>query len=143
MLTVGTKAPAFELPDETGDVIKLLDYQGQNLILVFYPKDSTPGCTRQLCALRDDLASFQKLNTAVLASNPDSAASHQRFVEKQGYTFPILVDANKAMATAYQTLKPEGGIQRTVYIIDGKGVIRYAKQGLPPDSELEAAIKAF
>lgn len=141
MLAIGSNAPNFELPDESGNVVSLSDYHGQNLILVFYPKDSTPGCTRQLCALRDDLKRFEKLHTAVLASNPGSAASHQRFIEKQGYNFPILVDADKQMATAYQALKPEGGIQRTVYIIDGAGKIIYAKQGLPPNTELEAAIK--
>jgi len=140
MLAVGTKAPDFKLPDESGKTIQLADYKGQNLILLFYPKDSTPGCTRQLCALRDDFATFQKLNTAILASNPGSATSHQRFIEKQSYTFPILVDADKTMATAYEALKPEGGIQRTVYIIDANGVIQYSKQGLPPNSELKAAI---
>jgi peroxiredoxin Q/BCP len=93
--------------------------------------------------LRDDQEHFAKLNTAIIASNPDSAESHTRFAEKQSYAFPILVDAEKKMADAYHALKSEGGIQRTVYIIDAEGVIRYSEQGLPSDVELEQAIKAF
>lgn len=142
-LAVGSKAPDFDLPATGDQQIKLSDYQGKNLIIVFYPKDSTPGCTKQLCALRDDLAMFNDLNTAVLASNPGSLKSHTSFVEKQGYNFPILVDAEKTMAEAYKVLKPEGGIQRTVYIIDGEGVIRFAQQGMPTDEELAQAIRNF
>ena len=143
-LAVGSKAPAFTL-EATGEKspISLADYEGQNLVIVFYPRDKTPGCTRQLCALRDDLAVFNELDTAVLASNPGSLKSHESFVESQNYNFPILVDAEKTMAEAYQALKPEGGIQRTVYIIDKQGVIRYVKQGLPPDEELLEAIRQF
>lgn len=142
-LPVGTAAPSFDLPASGGRQVKLEDYKGQNLIIVFYPKDQTPGCTKQLCALRDDTDLFSGLNTAILASNPDSVESHDRFAEKQSYHFPILVDAGKTMAKAYHALKEEGGIQRTVYILDTEGVIRYAKQGLPPDEELVEAIKSF
>lgn len=144
ILAVGTKAPDFNLPAHDGTLIKLSDYAGKNLIVVFYPKDSTPGCTRQLCALRDDRDLFKGLNTEVIASNPGSANSHTNFVEKQDYNFPILVDAERAMASEYHCLKENGtSIERTVYIIDGEGVIRYATRGLPPDSELEDAIKKF
>ncbi len=143
LLPIGSKAPDFDLPATGGKQVKLSDYKGQNLIIVFYPKDQTPGCTRQLCALRDDLEQFKNLNTAVIASNPASLESHERFVEKQNYNFPILVDANKKMAEAYHALKEGGGIERTVYIVDKNGNIGYAKRGLPPDSELEEAIKNF
>lgn len=146
-LAIGSIAPGFNLPASSADGnVSLEDYKGQNLILVFYPRDKTPGCTRQLCALRDDFGQFEKLNTAIIASNPGSLKSHESFTEKESYNFPILVDADKAMATAYQALKPEGGILRTVYIIDYTGdqpVIKYAKQGLPPDSELIEAIENF
>lgn len=142
-LAVGVPAPEFNLPATGGRQIKLSDYRGKNLVIVFYPKDQTPGCTQQLCSLRDDLAVFNEVNTDVLASNPDSVESHERFAEKQGYTFPILVDAEKTMALNYHALKEGGGIQRTVYIIDKDGMIRYGKQGLPPDSELLEAIKSF
>lgn len=145
LLPLGSKAPDFDLPASRagGKHVKLSDYRGKNLILVFYPKDQTPGCTRQLCALRDDFERFTTLNTAILASNPGSVDSHERFSDKESYQFPILVDADKSMAQAYHALKPEGGIERTVYILDKEGVIRYAKRGLPPDSELEEAIRSF
>lgn len=143
-LPVGIKAPDFDLPATGGKQVKLSDFTGKNLIIVFYPKDQTPGCTQQLCALRDDTAMFAALNTEFIASNPDSLESHERFCEKQGYQFPILVDADRAMAAAYHALKEDGkGIQRTVYIIDRDGIIRYGKQGLPPDTELAEAIKSF
>jgi len=143
-LTVGTQAPDFNLPATGGKQVKLSDYRGKNLIIVFYPKDQTPGCTQQLCALRDDTEMFKALNTEFIASNPDSVESHERFRAAQNYKFPILVDADRTMAKAYHALKEDGiGIQRTVYIIDKDGAIRYGKQGLPPDSDLAEAIKSF
>ncbi|MBX2860451.1 MAG: peroxiredoxin [Vampirovibrio sp.] len=143
-LTVGSSAPDFNLPASGGRQIKLSDYQGKNLILVFYPKDQTPGCTRQLCALQGDQSMFAGLNTEIIASNPGSEASHDRFSEKEGYEFPILVDADREMAKNYNALKENGtSIQRTVYIIDDKGVIRFAQQGMPTDEELAETIKAF
>ena len=143
-LAVGAKAPDFDLPATGGRQIKLGDFKGKNLIIVFYPKDQTPGCTQQLCALRDDTEMFKALNTEFIASNPDSVESHERFCAAQNYQFPILVDADRGMAKAYHALKEDGkDIQRTVYILDKDGVIRYAKQGLPPDTELAEAIRAF
>jgi peroxiredoxin Q/BCP len=143
-LPVGTKAPDFNLPATGGKQVKLSDYAGKNLIIVFYPKDQTPGCTQQLCALRDDTEMFKAINTEFIASNPDSVESHERFSTAQSYKFPILVDAERTMAKAYRALKEDGkGIQRTVYIIDAAGVVRYSKQGLPSDTELSNAIQAF
>jgi peroxiredoxin Q/BCP len=142
-LAVGTPAPDFDLPASGNRQIKLSDYRGKNLIIVFYPKDQTPGCTRQLCALRDDIELFRGLNTEVLGANPGSMESHDRFVAKESYPFPILVDKEKSMAHDYRVLKENGGIERTVYIIDQDGVIRYAKRGLPPDTELAEAIRSF
>jgi thioredoxin-dependent peroxiredoxin len=144
VLPIGSNAPDFDLP-ATGDMqIKLSDYAGKNLVIVFYPKDKTPGCTRQLCALRDDLASFSAANTAVIASNPGSLSSHERFVEAYNYPFPILVDADRQMARSYRALKEDDkGIVRTVYIVDGSGIIRFAKAGMPTDAELLEAIAGF
>src|SRR5690606_16526612 len=96
-LSVGTTAPDFDLPATGGRQVRLSDFRGRNLIIVFYPKDQTPGCTRQLCALRDDKELFAGLNTAIIASNPDSVESHERFAEAQNYDFPILVDADRSM----------------------------------------------
>lgn len=143
-LSVGTKAPDFNLPATGGKSIQLSDFKGKNLIIVFYPKDQTPGCTQQLCALRDDTEMFKALNTAFIASNPDSLESHERFCAAQNYQFPILVDAERLMAKHYHALKEDGkSVQRTVYILDKDGIVRYAKQGLPPDTELVEAIQNF
>ncbi|MCA9806617.1 MAG: peroxiredoxin [Cyanobacteria bacterium HKST-UBA06] len=141
-LTVGTPAPDFNHVVATGGTpVSLSDYRGQYLVMVFYPKDATPGCTRQLCALRDDLAVLNGMDTQVIAVNPGSLESHERFVANQGYNFPILVDADKAISQAYGALKPEGGIQRTVYVVGPEGSIVYAEQGLPDDSVIMDAIK--
>jgi peroxiredoxin Q/BCP len=87
---------------------------------------------------------FKAINTEFIASNPDSLESHERFCAAQSYKFPILVDAERTMAKAYRALKEDGkGIQRTVYIIDGEGIVRYSKQGLPSDTELAKAIQSF
>jgi thioredoxin-dependent peroxiredoxin len=143
-LTLGSPAPAFSLPaSPDGKPISLSDYAGKNLIIVFYPKDQTPGCTRQLCALRDDMAMLTELNIAVLGSNPGSLDSHTRFATAQHYPFPILVDADKTMATDYHALKPEGGIQRTVYVIDALGHIRFAQQGTPSVDVLANVVRGL
>lgn len=143
VLPVGQAAPDFNNVLATGQQhVSLGDFTGRYVILVFYPKDSTPGCTQQLCALRDDLAQFEALNTAILGVNPGSLESHERFAEKQRYPFPILVDADKAIARAYGALKPEGGIQRTVYIVGPQGQVVFAQQGMPTDEVLAGAIQA-
>jgi peroxiredoxin Q/BCP len=145
-LAVGTLAPSFLLPasgipPET--MLGLKDLAGKPFVLVFYPKDKTPGCTQQLCKLTEEFAEFQALNCAVLASNPGSLKSHESFAEKYQYCFPILVDADKTMAADYSVLKAEGGIQRTVYVIDGTGIIRFAQQGMAKHEDLLACLRAL
>lgn len=142
LLPVGTKAPAFDQVLATGNQhVNLQDYAGRYVIMVFYPKDQTPGCTQQLCALRDDIELFTGLNTTVLGVNPDGLESHERFVAAQNYPFPILVDEGAHIARAYGALKPEGGIQRTVYIIGPDGTVVFAQQGMPSDEVLADAIR--
>lgn len=141
-LPVGTVAPDFTNVVATGGkTISLSDYRGQYVILVFYPKDQTPGCTKQLCALRDDLTQLNNLNTQVLGVNPDSLASHERFVAAQNYNFPILVDDGSTITRAYGAAKPEGGIQRTVYVVGPDGTVVFAEQGMPTDENLMLAIR--
>ena len=142
-LPVGTPAPDFYLPASgvpAGTMVSLKDYAGKPFVLVFYPKDKTPGCTQQLCNLTTDFEQFQALHCAVLASNSGSLISHHSFAEKYGSCFPILVDAEKTMASAYSVLKAEGGYQRTVYIIDGAGIIRFAQQGMAKHADLLACL---
>lgn len=143
-LPVGSAAPAFDLPATYGRQVKLSDYAGKNLLLIFYPKDNTSGCTLQLCALRDAYASFQALNTEGLASNPDTVESHETFADRQQYKFPILADMKQTMAQDYHAWNPETTrVARTVYIIDGHGIIRYAKRGLPNNEELLEAVRSL
>jgi thioredoxin-dependent peroxiredoxin len=139
MLTIGTIAPDFSLVSDKGDTIRLADFKDKNhVVLIFYPGDQTPGCTKQLCAIRDDYSLFEKKNTKVFGVNPADQKSHAAFVKKQGYQFPLLVDVDKKVAKEYGT---DGMmIARTVYVINPKGSIIYAKRGLPPNSEMLDAI---
>jgi thioredoxin-dependent peroxiredoxin len=141
-LEIGSEAPDFSNVLATGNRrINLSDYRGKFLIMVFYPKDQTPGCTKQLCDLRDDIQLFQGLNTEVLGVNPDGLESHERFVAAQNYPFPILVDEGASISRNYGALRPEGGIQRTVYIIDPQSRVLFAQQGMPSDEDLAQAIR--
>ena len=141
-LQAGTLAPNFHNVSATGNkTISLADFQGKYVVMVFYPKDQTPGCTRQLCALRDDFTEFQGLNAEVIGVNPGSLESHERFVAKENYPFPILVDADRSIAQNYHAAKPEGGIQRTVYIIGPDGTILFGEQGMPTDEVLAEIIR--
>jgi thioredoxin-dependent peroxiredoxin len=139
MLAIGTQAPDFSLETDKGDTVRLADFKGKNhVVLIFYPGDQTPGCTRQLCAIRDDYSLFEKRGAKVFGVNPADRESHEAFVNKQNYQFPLLVDSGKLTAKAYDA----DGIMvvRTVYVINPKGIIVYAKRGLPPDSEILEAI---
>jgi len=143
LLQIGAPAPDFKGVLATGNRhISLSDYKGKFVILVFYPKDQTPGCTQQLCALRDDYASLKSINTDVLGVNPDGLESHEKFVEKQSYPFPILVDEGAQITAAYKAQKPEGGVQRTVYVIGPEATIVFAQQGMPSDETLMQAIQS-
>jgi peroxiredoxin Q/BCP len=140
MLAVGNLAPAFALEDQDGNVVRLEDLRGKrNVVLVFYPGDNTPVCTKQLCAIRDDFTDFEKLDVAVFGINAQSAKSHKKFVEKQHFPFPLLVDSDKKVVTAYGT---KGLLtKRTVYGIDKDGRIVFAQRGLPGTDGVLAAFQ--
>ena len=130
MLETGSKAPAFTLPDQNGEMKSLSDYQGQKVILYFYPKDMTSGCTKQACAFGDLYPQFQEKGAVVLGVSRDSVASHKRFEEKYGLPFPLLSDPEKEVHQAYDVLKEKKtkgkvglGVVRTTYLIDENGVI--------------------
>ncbi|HUI93561.1 MAG TPA: peroxiredoxin [Chitinivibrionales bacterium] len=141
MLSTGTQAPDFSLVSDKGDTVKFSDYKGKKyVVLVFYPGDQTPGCTHQLCAIRDDFSKFQEKDAVVFGVNPADMESHKKFVEKQHYQFPLLVDPGMKVAALYGT---KGFmIQRTVFVIDKEGKIIFAKRGMPSDSEILASIPA-
>ena len=101
MLEAGKKAPAFSLKDQDGKTVKLSDFKGQDVVLYFYPKDNTPGCTTEACDFRDNQSALKKAGAVVLGVSMDSEASHKKFIQKQSLNFPLLVDADHAVAEAY------------------------------------------
>ena len=130
MLEIGTKAPAFTLPDQNGNMRSLADYQGQKVILYFYPKDMTAGCTKQACAFGDLYPQFREKGAVVLGVSKDSVASHKKFEEKYGLPFALLSDPEKEVIQAYDVWKEKKnygkvsmGVVRTTYLIDENGII--------------------
>ena len=130
MLNIGTKAPAFTLPDQNGNMRSLADFQGQKVILYFYPKDMTAGCTKQACAFGDLYPQFQEKGAVVLGVSKDSVASHKKFEEKYGLPFILLSDPEKEVIQAYDVWKEKKsygktsmGVVRTTYLIDEDGMI--------------------
>lgn len=130
MLSIGTKAPAFEGQDENGNTVRLSDFAGKKLVLYFYPKDSTPGCTAEACDLRDNYERFLALGYQVLGVSKDSAASHQRFIAKYELPFHLISDPDCTILKAYEAWgvkkmygRETMGTLRTTYVIDEQGVI--------------------
>jgi peroxiredoxin Q/BCP len=146
-LAVGDKAPDFTLPGTGDRSYSLAEYRGKPVVLVFYPGDDTPVCTKQLNAYNDGLGQFTDLGAQVLAISAQDIASHERFSTKHGgFEFPLLADTDKAVAGLYGTLGPIGFPRRSVFIVDGDGVIRYAHRAIAgltyrPVSELVAALQ--
>jgi peroxiredoxin Q/BCP len=150
---VGKPAPDFSLEgsdntDEGRRKYSLSDYRGQVVVLVFYPGDNTPVCTRQLNAYTDDIDRFEEVGAQVLALSPQSVVSHDEFSCKQGgFGFPLLADVDKAVGEAYGILGPLGFYRRSVFVIDGEGVVRWAHRAVAgitfrPTAELIDAVKA-
>ena len=133
MLEVGTKAPEFELPDQNGEMHSLSQYKGQKVILYFYPKDMTGGCTKQACGFAELYPQFREKGAVVLGVSKDSVASHKKFEEKYGLPFTLLADTEKDAIQKYDVWKEKNnygkitmGVVRTTYIIDEDGVITKA-----------------
>lgn len=130
MLEVGTIAPAFELPDQNGDMHTLAQYRGKKVILYFYPKDNTPGCTKQACNFGELYPQFTEKGAVVLGVSKDSVASHKKFEEKYNLPFTLLSDPERICIQAYDVWKEKTnygktsmGVVRTTYLIDEEGVI--------------------
>ncbi len=141
MLEAGMKAPEFELEDKDGNKVRLSDYYGRKVVLYFYPKDNTPGCTRQACAFAGAYAGFKSMNIAVIGISRDSVSSHQRFAEKYGLPFVLLSDPDRKAIEAYgvwQEKKNDGkvsmGVVRTTFIIDEEGCIEKIMRKVKPDT---------
>ena len=130
MLEIGTLAPSFALPDQDGVIHTLEQYRGQKVILYFYPKDSTPGCTKQACSYSERLPQIREQGAVVLGVSKDSVASHKKFAEKYGLAFTLLADPERSVIEAYDVWKEKKnygkvsmGVVRTTYLIDEAGVI--------------------
>jgi len=130
MLVIGDKAPAFVCKDQNGKEINLSDFSGKKVILYFYPKDSTPGCTVQACNLRDNYELLQKEGYVILGASIDSEKRHQNFIEKNELPFPLLSDVDMTLVNQYGVWREKNnygktymGIVRTTFVIDEKGII--------------------
>ena len=141
MLEVGTHAPDFTLPDKDGNPVTLSSFLGKRVVLYFYPRDNTPGCTRQACAYAASFGEFQALDTVVIGISKDSVASHQKFAEKNSLPFLLLSDPELTVLQAYgvwQEKKLYGkvsmGVVRTTYLIDESGVIEKVMPKVKPDT---------
>ena len=141
MLEVGTKAPEFTLPDKDGNSVSLADFAGKKVVLYFYPKDNTPGCTRQACAFAGVYEEFKKINAVVIGISKDFVASHQKFAEKHGLPFILLSDPELTAIQAYgvwQEKKLYGkvsmGVVRSTFVIDENGIIEKVMPKVKPDT---------
>ncbi len=150
-ISAGTKAPDFTLLDESGTARSLSDYLGRPLVLYFYPKDDTPGCTTEACAFRDDFAVYRQAGVEILGVSPDSVKKHAAFKEKYHLPFTLLADEGHQVCEAYQVWgrkkfmgKEYDGVFRTTFLVDAQGQIAKVFDNVKPDghsAEVLAAIK--
>lgn len=146
-LSVGDVAPEFTLQGTGGKSYTLSTFRGQPVVLVFYPGDDTPVCTKQLNSYNNELAAFETVGAQVLAISAQDVTSHEQFAAKHGFQFPLLADTDKAVANLFGTVGPLGFPRRSVFVIDGQGVVRYAHRAIAgltfrPVEELVAAVEA-
>lgn len=141
MLEVGMKAPEFALQDQDGNLVCLKDFLGKKVVLYFYPKDNTPGCTRQACAFASSYAGFKERDVVVIGISKDSAASHRKFAAKYELPFILLSDPELKAIQAYDVWKEKKlygkvsmGVERSTYIIDEDGVIEKVMPKVKPDT---------
>ncbi len=139
-LKPGTKAPPFSLPSSTGETIALKDLAGQTVVLYFYPKADTPGCTKEACGFRDAIAGYKKINATVFGISPDPVEDVKKFADKFNLNFPLLADADHSVADAYGVWgeknmygKKYFGVLRTTFIIDKDGKIAHVFEKVKPE----------
>lgn len=148
MITINTPAPTFELPDQNGKTHKLSDYKGKWVLVYFYPKDDTPGCTIEACTLRDNMASFDKANAVVLGISADSPESHAKFAEKYSLPFTLLADESKKVIKAYDSWAPKKmfgkeflGIKRNSFLINPEGIVVKVYEGVKPQEHAQEVLE--
>lgn len=129
-LGIGDRAPEFTLPGPGGETVSLSDFAGQSVVLIFYPGDDSPVCTKQLNAYNDGLDQFTALDAQIIGISAQDVESKDAFVAKHGFQFPLLADTDKQVASAYGTLGPIGFPRRSTFIVDGDGIVRYAHRAI-------------
>jgi len=150
MPEVGQKAPTFELKDQSGKTHRLQDYKGTWVVLYFYPKDDTPGCTKEACSFRDNIGAVQKKNAVVLGVSADDVASHDKFAKKFDLNFPLLADPERKVVEPYGVWVEKSnygrkymGIQRATFLIDPHGVIAKVWPKVSVDGHTEEVLAAI
>jgi thioredoxin-dependent peroxiredoxin len=149
MVEEGKPAPEFTLPSSEGGEVSLASLRGKTVVLYFYPRDMTPGCTREACAFRDTQAPLKRAGAVVLGVSPDSIGSHEKFRGKYKLNFPLLADADKAVAKKYGAWgekvmygKKVTGMIRSTFVIDGEGVVRKVFPRVKVDGHAEKVLEA-
>lgn len=147
---IGRKVPAFSLPASGGKVEKLSDYRAKNVVLYFYPRDNTPGCTLEGQDFRDHMRRFRALNTVVLGVSRDSVESHDRFCREQKFPFSLLSDVDEELCRTFDVIKLKNmygkkvrGIERSTFLIDGEGVLRREWRKVKVEGHVQEVLKAI
>jgi peroxiredoxin Q/BCP len=146
----GESAPDFELTSDSGETVKLSDLRGKPVVLYFYPKDDTPGCTAQACGIRDDYGSFEERGAIVLGVSPDDESSHVKFKEKYGLPFTLLADPTHEVSEQYGVWKEKNyagktymGVERSTFLIDSHGTVAKVMRRVKPDTHADDVLAAL
>jgi thioredoxin-dependent peroxiredoxin len=149
-LAVGQAAPVFSAPDPSGKVVSLSDFKGKTVVLYFYPKDDTPGCTVEACSFRDSHGAFAKNKTVVLGVSPDNAKSHSKFIEKFGLPFPLLSDPDHTLCEAYGVWVEKSmygrkymGVERSTFVIGPDGRLKAIYRKVKPEAHTAEVLAAL
>jgi len=150
MVEEGKPAPDFELKTDEGESVRLSDFRGRPVVLYFYPKDDTPGCTKQACGIRDSYGEFERRGAVVLGVSPDKETSHVKFKEKYGLPFTLLADPEHTVAEEYDVWKQKSfagkkymGIERSTFLIDSGGKVAKVMRRVKPDTHAEDVLAAL
>ena len=150
MVEEGKPAPDFALTSDSGETVKLSDLRGKPVVLYFYPKDDTPGCTAQACGIRDDYGDFQERGAIVLGVSPDDESSHVKFKEKYGLPFTLLADPSHEVSEEYGVWKEKNfagkkymGVERSTFLIDSKGTVTKVMRRVKPDTHAADVLAAL
>jgi len=150
MVEEGKPAPDFTLTSDSGETVKLSDLRGKPVVLYFYPKDDTPGCTAQACGIRDDYGQFEERGAVVLGVSPDDESSHVKFKEKYGLPFTLLADPTHEVSEEYGVWKEKNyagktymGVERSTFLIDSKGTVTKVMRRVKPDTHADDVLAAL